>query len=347
MKISDFDYYLPKERIALYPTTERSSSRLLVLERESGKIEHRRFRDIVECLDPGDVLVLNDTRVIPARLTGFEVEGRGRVRGTEIMLLREVEHNRWECLVKPGRKLKVGTRLYLDNRKVPAEIVSKTTFGGRVIEFYIEADIKQLLNRIGRVPLPPYIKRPPREELDRIRYQTVYAQQNGSVAAPTAGLHFTTELLDEIRAKGVSILSITLHVGLGTFRPVHVEEVTQHRMHSEYFSIDEAVAGSISAAKKEGRKIVAAGTTTVRALESAARDNGAIEAASDNTSLFIYPGYRFKCVDRLLTNFHLPRSTLLIMVCAFAGTEKIMAAYAEAIQKKYRFYSYGDAMFVL
>jgi len=346
MKLSDFDYNLSEERIASYPATDRSSSRLMVLERANGTIEHRRFSDITEYLDEGDVLILNDTRVIPARLTDFEVEERGRIHSAEVLLLREIERNCWECLVKPGRRLKVGTRLYFDDGKVQAELVSKTDFGGRVIRFHIETDINKALDRIGQIPLPPYIKRPPVKELDPIRYQTVYARQNGSVAAPTAGLHFTTELLAEIRARGVSVHSITLHVGLGTFRPVRVENIAQHRMHSEYFSIDQSTAVSITAAKKEGRKVVAVGTTTVRSLESAIKDDGTLEAVSDHTSLFIYPGYRFKCVDKMVTNFHLPRSTLLMMVSAFAGTEKIMAAYAEAIRAKYRFYSYGDAMFI-
>lgn len=346
MKIDDFDYNLPEDRIALYPAAERGRSKLMILERATETIEHELFEDIGKYLDQTDLLVLNNTRVIPARLTDFEIEGHGRTDGAEVFLLRELQKNRWECLVKPGRKLKVGTRLLFAKADVGAELISNTDFGGRVIEFHTEGDITDMLERIGQVPLPPYIKRPPEKEYDRVRYQTVYAEENGSVAAPTAGLHFSPELLTQLRHSGISTHFITLHVGLGTFRPIHSEDLEQHRMHSEYFHIGRAVAEALTSAKKSGRKVTAVGTTTVRALETAADSEGALRETSGDTSLFIRPGYRFKCVDKMITNFHLPRSTLLAMVCAFAGREKIMAAYDQAIKMNYRFYSYGDAMLI-
>jgi len=347
MKLSDFDYHLPERLIAQYPAPVRGESRLLVMQRSTGQIEHRRFSDIVDYLDSEDVLVMNNTRVIPARLTRFRSEPHGKIRGAEILLLREIELNLWECLVRPGKKLRPGTRIVFDKTGLEAEITSATAFGGRLIKFLAETSVLDFIDEIGQVPLPPYIKRSPENELDRERYQTVYAENNGSVAAPTAGLHFTDELLRQIRRKGIGTYFITLHVGLGTFQPVRAKNILEHEMHSEYYSIEEATAGSLTAAKKEGRRIIAVGTTTVRTLESATSEDGIVSAGAAETGLFIYPGYRFKYVDGLITNFHLPKSTLLIMVCAFAGRERVLGCYNEAMVQNYRFYSYGDAMLII
>ena len=346
MKLTDFDYQLPQNLIAQYPTSIRSQSRLLVMQRSSGELRHTHFSDLVDHLESGDLLVFNDTRVIPARLTNFQIKDRGKISAAEILLLTEIEPNLWECLVKPGKRFAPGTSIFFDAANLEAEIVSTTEFGGRMIRFLTDEPIAALLDQIGQVPLPPYIKRSPEKELDRDRYQTVYARENGSAAAPTAGLHFTDELLEQIRHKGVDTHSITLHVGLDTFRPVRAENILEHEMHSEYYSIDEATASALTAAKKEERRVIAVGTTTVRALESATYENGNVSAGAAQTRLFIYPGYRFKCVDGLVTNFHLPKSTLLMMVCAFAGRENVLKAYREAITQKYRFFSYGDAMFI-
>lgn len=346
MQLSDFDYQLPEELIAQYPTSVRSQSRLLLMQRTAEEIKHTQFSNIIDQLHDGDQLVLNNTRVIPARLTNFQTEDRGKINGAEILLLNETEPNTWECLVKPGKKLTPGTRIIFDTADLKAEIISTTQFGGRLIKFATNDPITPLLEQIGQIPLPPYIKRNPEKELDPQRYQTVYASENGSAAAPTAGLHFTSELLNQIRNKGIQTHTITLHVGLDTFQPVRVDNILQHKMHSEYYSIDERTAKALTTAKKENRRIIAVGTTTVRTLESATDENGKIAANSARTQLFIYPGYKFKCVDGIITNFHLPKSTLLIMVSAFAGREKILKTYHEAIAEKYRFFSYGDAMFI-
>jgi S-adenosylmethionine:tRNA ribosyltransferase-isomerase len=346
MKLSDFDYQLPEDLIAQYPTSVRSQSRLLVMQRSSGELEHARFSDIVDYLQPGDRLVLNNTRVIPARLTDFQIKDSGKINGAEILLLKEIEPNLWECLVKPGKKLTPGARIIFDAADLEAEIVSTTQFGGRTIKFLTQNPITPILDQIGHPPLPPYIKRAPEKELDPERYQTVYARKNGSAAAPTAGLHFTDELLQQIRNKGIETHAITLHVGLDTFRPVRAENILEHQMHSEYYSIDGTTAAALTTAKKEKRRIIAVGTTTVRALESASDEKEKISASAAATRLFIYPGYQFKCVDAIVTNFHLPKSTLLMMVSAFTGREKILKAYHEAIAHKYRFFSYGDAMFI-
>ena len=346
MNLSDFDYQLSGDLIAQYPASVRSQSRLLAMQRSSGELEHAHFSDLVDHLESGDLLVLNNTRVIPARLTDFRIDDRGKINGAEILLLKEIEPSLWECLVKPGKRFAPGTSIFFDAAKLEAEIVSVTEFGGRMIKFHTKDSITALLDQIGQVPLPPYIKRNPEKELDCDRYQTVYARENGSAAAPTAGLHFTDELLERIRHKGVDTHSITLHVGLDTFRPVRAENILEHEMHSEYYSIDEATATALTSANKEERRIIAVGTTTVRTLESATDENGNVSAGAAQTRLFIYPGYRFKCVDGLITNFHLPKSTLLMMVCAFAGRENVLKAYREAIAQKYHFFSYGDAMFI-
>jgi len=340
MKVSDFDYNLPKELIAQKAIEPRDASRLLILERKTKKITHRHFRDIVDYLYPGDVLVLNQTKVIPARLFGHKVPTGGRV---EILLLKPVKENTWEALVRPGKRVHRGDVIDIANGGLRAQVIDYTE-GGRLLQFQSAQNFDVLLQKLGQIPLPPYIK----EKIeDPSRYQTVYASASGSVAAPTAGLHFTEELLEEIRKKGVRVTSLILHVGVGTFRPVKAEKVEEHHMHREYYEVSQAAAQIINETRQKGGRVVAVGTTVVRTLESVADENGIIYPGQGETELFIYPGYKFKVIDALLTNFHLPRSTLLMLVSAFTGIENIKTAYEEAIRQRYRFYSFGDAMFII
>lgn len=341
MKLKDFDYYLPEELIAQEPAQSRDRSRLLVLRRDTGSIEHRRFHDCIEYFRPGDVMVINSTRVIPARLLGVKEKTGARI---EVVLLQRKDINTWEALVKPGRRVQPGTVISFGNGLLTAEAVNVTEAGGRELKFSYNGVFEDILDRLGQMPLPPYIKK---ELKDRESYQTVYAKIPGSAAAPTAGLHFTPELLDRIRNMGVKVVELTLHVGLGTFRPVKVENIEQHKMHSEYFEISPAAAGAINRSKKAGGRVIAVGTTTTRTLETVAGENGLVSPSSGWTDIFIYPGYRFKVVDLLITNFHLPKSTLLMLVSAFAGREKILEAYRRAVQHKYRFFSFGDAMLIM
>ncbi|TCK03971.1 tRNA preQ1(34) S-adenosylmethionine ribosyltransferase-isomerase QueA [Phorcysia thermohydrogeniphila] len=343
MKVSDFDYELPKELIAKFPVEPRDSARLMVLHRDSGKLEHRIFRDIVEYLKEGDVLVLNDTKVIPARLFG-RLETGGKV---ELLLVRQPLPNLWEVMAKPARKLKEGKRIIFDE-ELEGIVKGYAGEGRRLVEFKVKGnkDFMEKLEKVGHIPLPPYIEREERPE-DREKYQTVFAQKPGAVAAPTAGLHFTEELLEKLRDKGVIIKTVTLHVGPGTFKPVKVENVEEHQMDYETYNVPEETAKEVNRAKDEGRRVIAVGTTVVRTLESAADESGRVKSGEGSTNLFIYPGYRFKVIDALITNFHLPRSTLLMLVSAFAGRERILNAYREAVKEGYRFYSYGDAMLIL
>lgn len=344
IRLSDYDYDLPMDLIAQHPIAKRDESRLLVVDRKSRSIAHRRFREIVEYLCPGDVLVLNDTKVIRARLMGRRATG-GKV---EALLLRQTENDFWEALFKPSSRLKPFEQIDFEGGAVRAELVEPCDEGVWVARFMADGDLLQTLEKVGRVPLPPYIKRTHGlpAPADAERYQTVYARRPGAVAAPTAGLHFTPALLDKIKAMGVNIAYITLHVGLGTFKPITVEDVSQHKMHSEWFEVTEAAAEAINAARRAGKRIVAVGTTACRVLESAVGPEGIVPQRG-MTDIFIYPPYKFRSTDALITNFHLPRTTLLLLVCAFAGRELIMTAYKEAIQERYRFYSYGDAMLVL
>lgn len=341
MKTSDFYYDLPQELIAQDPLEDRSASRLMVLDKKTGKIQHHIFKEIVNYLDPGDCLVINDTKVIPARLYGAKVGTDAKI---EVLLLKRKENNIWETLVKPGKKAKIGTKISFGEGLLIGEVVDIVEEGNRLIQFTYEGIFEEILDKLGQMPLPPYITH---QLKDKNRYQTVYAKHDGSAAAPTAGLHFTPELLEEIRAKGVNIAHVTLHVGLGTFRPVKVEDVTQHHMHSEFYVVEEDQAALINETKKKGGKIISVGTTSLRTLESASTEDGILKAGSGWTDIFIYPGYQFKIVDRLITNFHLPESTLIMLVSALAGKEHIMAAYEEAVKDKYRFFSFGDAMFVM
>lgn len=340
MKTSDFFYDLPEELIAQDPLEDRSASRLMVLDKNTGKIQHHIFKEIVHYLNPGDCLVINDTKVIPARLYGAKVGTDAKI---EVLLLKRKENNIWETLVKPGKKAKIGTRISFGDGLLMGEVVDIVEEGNRLIQFSYDGIFEEILDKLGQMPLPPYITH---QLKDKNRYQTVYAKHNGSAAAPTAGLHFTPELLEEIKAKGVNIAHVTLHVGLGTFRPVKVEDVTQHHMHSEFYVVEEDQAALINETKKKGGKIISVGTTSLRTLESASSEDGILKAGSGWTDIFIYPGYRFKIVDRLITNFHLPESTLIMLVSALAGKEHIMAAYEEAVKDKYRFFSFGDAMFI-
>lgn len=341
MKTSDFYFDLPQELIAQDPLEDRSSSRLLVLDRESGKTQHRVFRDIIEYLNPGDCLVVNNTKVIPARLYGSKIGTDAKI---EVLLLKRRENNVWETLVKPGKKCRVGARISFGEGLLIGEVIDVVDEGNRLIRFEYEGIFEEILDKLGQMPLPPYIHH---QLKDKNRYQTVYAKHDGSAAAPTAGLHFTPELLEEIKKKGVHIAHVTLHVGLGTFRPVKVEDVTDHHMHSEFYIVEPEQAELINRVKKEGGKIVAVGTTSCRTLESATDENGILKAGSGWTEIFIYPGYQFKMIDRLITNFHLPESTLMMLVSALAGKDKIMAAYEEAVKERYRFFSFGDAMFIM
>lgn len=338
LKTSDFYYDLPEELIAQTPVYPRDSSRLLVYDRQKDAVSHRIFKDVTDYLKKGDVLVVNNTKVYPARIHAMTEHG-GKV---EILLLKRQNLTDWEVLVKPGKKCREGTVLKV-NDELSVEILSRTEEGGRIVRFLFDGVFEDILSRVGEMPLPPYIH----EKLkDQSRYQTVYCKEEGSAAAPTAGLHFTTELLDRIRGMGVEIVEVQLNVGLGTFRPVKVEDVTTHKMHTEYYSVTEEAAEKINAAKREGRRVIAVGTTSVRTLESAANENGAVEAKHGDTDIFIYPPYKFKVVDALITNFHLPESTLVMLVAAFTSREKILELYNLAVKEKYRFFSFGDAMFI-
>jgi len=340
MKTSDFYYDLPEELIAQHPIKNREESRLLILDKDTGQVEHRKFKDIIDYLYEGDCLVLNDTRVIPARLFGNR---EGKDEKIEFLLLKNIEGNRWETLVKPGKKVKPGGRIIFGDGLLIADVLSIEEDGTRIVEFRYDGIFEEVLDRLGEMPLPPYIK----EKLeDKERYQTVYARHDGSAAAPTAGLHFTKELLRRIEDKGVSIAYLTLHVGLGTFRPVKVDNIEEHHMHSEYYELGEEAAFKINSTREKGGRIVAVGTTSVRTLETVATLEGSIVPKKGWTDIFIYPGYEFKAVDCLITNFHLPESTLLMLVSALAGKDKILNAYRIAIENKYRFFSFGDAMFI-
>lgn len=340
MKTSDFYYDLPKELIAQDPLEDRSASRLMHLNKETGEYEHGHFRDILKYLKPGDCLVINDTKVIPARLYGSKV---GTDAAIEILLLKRRENDIWETLVKPGKKCKVGTVISFGDGILTGEVVDIVDEGNRLIQFHYDGIFEEILDQLGEMPLPPYITH---KLQDKNRYQTVYAKHEGSAAAPTAGLHFTKELLQQVQDAGVKIAHVTLHVGLGTFRPVKVEDVTQHHMHSEFYVVEEDQAKLINDTKAAGGRVIAVGTTSCRTLESATGEDGILKAGSGWTEIFIYPGYRFKMIDGLITNFHLPESTLVMLVSALAGKEHIMAAYEEAVRKKYRFFSFGDAMII-
>ncbi len=339
MLVKDFDFYLPQEQIAQDPLEDRSSSKLLLLDKESGETKHEVFKNITKYLKSGDCLVLNNTKVIPARLYG-EKEGTGAQ--IEVLLLKRKEHDIWECLVKPGKKMKVGAKVDFGNGLLKGEVVDIVEEGNRLIRFSYEGIFEEILDKLGQMPLPPYITH---KLKDKNRYQTVYAKYDGSAAAPTAGLHFTKELLDEVRKMGVEIAEVTLHVGLGTFRPVKAEEVTDHHMHSEFYRIEQDAADTINRTKERGGRVICVGTTSCRTIESAA-ENGRLRAKSGWTEIFIYPGYEFKILDCLITNFHLPQSTLLMLVSALAGREHVLSAYEEAVNEKYRFFSFGDAMFI-
>lgn len=341
MKTSDFYYELPKELIAQDPLADRSGSRLLVLDKKTGKTEHHIFKEITQYLHPGDCMVINDTKVIPARLIGEKEGTKGKI---EVLLLKRKENDVWETLVKPGRKMKPGARVIFGDGLLKGEVLDVVEEGNRLIQFHYEGIFEEVLDRLGQMPLPPYITHQLKE---RERYNTVYAKNEGSAAAPTAGLHFTQELLEEIEQKGVDIARVTLHVGLGTFRPVKVEEISEHHMHSEFYQIDEDAAEKINRAKSGGGRVICVGTTSCRTIESAADEHGFLKACSGWTEIFIYPGYQFKVLDCLITNFHLPESTLIMLVSALAGREHVLAAYEEAVREKYRFFSFGDAMFIV
>ena len=340
MKVSDFDYELPQELIAQVPIKDRSASRLMVLNKENKTIEDKIFKDILDYLKPGDCLVRNNTKVIPARLYGIKEETGVHI---EFLLLKRIEGDIWEVMVHPGRRLKIGTKVIFGDGLLKAEILEMMEGGNRKVKFEYEGIFNEILDQIGLMPLPPYIK----EKLDdKSRYQTVYAKYEGSAAAPTAGLHFTEELLKKIKEKGVEIANVTLHVGIGTFRPVKVENIEEHDMHSEHYYIKHEDAEKINNTKKNGGRIIAVGTTSCRVLESVADESGFVKETEGDTSIFIYPGYKFKCIDCLITNFHLPESTLIMLVSALAGKDYIMKAYKHAVEEKYRFFSFGDAMFI-
>lgn len=341
LKREDFNFDLPEELIAQDPLEDRSSSRLLVLNKETGAVEHHVFKDIVGYLNPGDCLVINDTKVLPARLIG-EREGTGAK--VEVLLLKRKENDVWETLVKPGRKAKPGTKLVFGGGLLHAEVLEVVEEGNRMIKFQYEGIFEEILEQLGQMPLPPYITH---QLEDKNRYQTVYAKHTGSAAAPTAGLHFTPKLLEQIKEKGVEIAHVTLHVGLGTFRPVKVENILEHHMHSEFYQIEQSEADKINCAKENGHRVICVGTTSCRTVESAADENGRLRECSGWTEIFIYPGYQFKILDCLITNFHLPESTLIMLVSALAGREHVLAAYEEAIKERYRFFSFGDAMLII
>ena len=338
MKTSDFKFDLPQELIAQVPIEDRASSRLMVLDKETGNIEHKVFRDIIEYLNPGDCLVLNNTRVIPARLIGEKLETGGKI---EFLLLKRTEEDTWQALVKPGKRAKVGTKFSFGNGKLIGEVVDLSDEGSRIIKFHYDGIFEEILDELGNMPLPPYIT----ARLDeKERYQTVYSKHNGSAAAPTAGLHFTEELLNKIKEKGVDIAFVTLHVGLGTFRPVKVEDVLNHKMHSEYYMVSQEAADKINRAKENGKNVICVGTTSCRTIESACNEDGKMKETSGWTEIFIYPGYKFKVLDKLITNFHLPESTLIMLVSAICGKDNVLNAYNEAVKERYRFFSFGDAM---
>lgn len=340
MNVKDFSYELPQELIAQDPLEDRSSSRLLVLDKNTGETEHRHFRDILSYLKKGDCLVINDTKVIPARLIGHRVGTDGKI---EVLLLKRKSDRVWETLVKPGKKMKVGTEVSFGDGLLKGKVIDVVDEGNRLIQFEYEGIFEEILDQLGQMPLPPYITH---QLKDKNRYQTVYAKHNGSAAAPTAGLHFTKELLQEIEEMGVSIAHVTLHVGLGTFRPVKVDTIEEHHMHSEFYIVEEEEAEKINDTKKNGGRVICVGTTSCRTLESAAGEDGILKAGSGWTEIFIYPGYQFNILDCLITNFHLPESTLVMLVSALAGREHILNAYEEAVKEKYRFFSFGDAMFI-
>ena len=341
LKTHDFYYDLPEELIAQTPLERRDGSRLMVLNKDTGEIEHRHFYDLPEYLQPGDTLVLNDSRVLPARLLGHRVPTMGAV---EVLLLRDKGDGVWECLTKPGRKTHTGTELSFGDGELTATVVGEVDDGNKLVQFHYKGIFLEVLERLGKRPLPPYITR---QLEDQSQYQTVYAKELGSAAAPTAGLHFTPELMDTIRAMGVGIAEVTLHVGLGTFRPVQEDEISDHKMHSEWYSISEETARRIRETKAAGHRVIAVGTTSCRTLEAAAAKYGEIKACSGNTSIFLYPGVKFNCIDGLITNFHLPESTLIMLVSALYGYEKTMHAYEVAVAEKYRFFSFGDAMLIV
>ena len=338
---SDFYFDLPEELIAQDPLEDRSSSRLLVLDKYTGDVEHHGFKDILDYLHEGDCLVVNNTKVIPARLMG-EREGTGA--SIEVLLLKRKENDVWETLVKPGKKAKPGTKILFGNGLLVGEVIDVVEEGNRLIQFTYDGIFEEILDQLGQMPLPPYITH---QLQDKNRYQTVYAKHDGSAAAPTAGLHFTPELLEQVKEKGVEIAEVTLHVGLGTFRPVSVEDVTNHKMHSEFYNIEQSEADKINKAKAAGKRVISVGTTSTRTLESAADENGMLKACSGWTEIFIYPGYQFKLIDALITNFHLPESTLVMLVSALAGREHVLNAYKQAVEERYRFFSFGDAMFIV
>lgn len=344
MHISDFDYHLPEEQIAQHPADKRDASRLLVVDRKTGKLEHRHFYDILEYLDPGDCLVMNNSKVIPARLFGVKEITGAKV---EFLLTKRIEDDLWEAMVRPGKKLHVGDRVsFGEDGALSAEIIEHREGGTRTVRFEHEGDFHELLLRIGKIPLPPYIERESGDE-DRERYQTVYCKEEGSVAAPTAGLHFTEALIEKALQKGVKIAYVTLHVGIGTFRPVKCENIEEHKMHFEEYLIDEESAAIINETKKAGGRVISVGTTSTRTVESAAAEDGTVVPGCGSTDIFIYPGYRFKVIDSLITNFHLPKSTLLMLISALYNREAILEAYREAVEQNYRFFSYGDAMLIL
>lgn len=340
MNVKDYDYDLPEELIAQDPLEDRSSSRLMVLDRQTGDVEHRHFTDILEYLHPGDCLVINNTKVIPARLFGVKEDTQAKI---EVLLLKRKENDIWETLVKPGKKAKPGTKLVFGDGLLTAEVVDVVEEGNRLIQFHYDGIFEEILDQLGQMPLPPYITH---QLKDKNRYQTVYAKYDGSAAAPTAGLHFTKELLQKVKDMGVDIEEVTLHVGLGTFRPVKVENVLDHHMHSEFYMVSQEAADKINRAKESGHRVIAVGTTSTRTLEAAADENGRLHETSGWTEIFIYPGYQFKVIDALITNFHLPQSTLVMLVSALAGREHVLHAYEIAVKERYRFFSFGDAMLI-
>ena len=340
MNVKDYYYDLPEELIAQDPLEDRSSSRLMVLDRQTGDVEHRHFTDILEYLHPGDCLVINNTKVIPARLFGVKEDTQAKI---EVLLLKRKENDIWETLVKPGKKAKPGTKLVFGDGLLTAEVVDVVEEGNRLIQFHYDGIFEEILDQLGQMPLPPYITH---QLKDKNRYQTVYAKYDGSAAAPTAGLHFTKELLQKVKDMGVDIAEVTLHVGLGTFRPVKVENVLDHHMHSEFYMVSQEAADKINRAKESGHRVIAVGTTSTRTLEAAADENGRLHETSGWTEIFIYPGYQFKVIDALITNFHLPQSTLVMLVSALAGREHVLHAYEIAVKEKYRFFSFGDAMLI-
>ena len=340
MNVKDYDYDLPEELIAQDPLEDRSSSRLMVLDRQTGDVEHRHFTDILEYLHPGDCLVINNTKVIPARLFGVKEDTQAKI---EVLLLKRKENDIWETLVKPGKKAKPGTKLVFGDGLLTAEVVDVVEEGNRLIQFHYDGIFEEILDQLGQMPLPPYITH---QLKDKNRYQTVYAKYDGSAAAPTAGLHFTKELLQKVKDMGVDIAEVTLHVGLGTFRPAKVENVLDHHMHSEFYMVSQEAADKINRAKESGHRVIAVGTTSTRTLEAAADENGRLHETSGWTEIFIYPGYQFKVIDALITNFHLPQSTLVMLVSALAGREHVLHAYEIAVKERYRFFSFGDAMLI-